>query len=114
LRLVQSLDRRRSAIVAQLRTGHIPLNRYLFRIHRSETLSCPHCGGLTPETVQHYLLLCPHYQHERHRHLRRTLGRKAESLPYILSSPDALAHLLRFVHATKRFNTTADSAQRPL
>ncbi|KAF5372678.1 hypothetical protein D9615_009837 [Tricholomella constricta] len=53
LKLVASLDRRRSATIAQLRTGHSPLNQHLFRIHRSESPSCPHCQGITPETVRH-------------------------------------------------------------
>lgn len=112
LKLIEYLDRRRSAIVAQLRTNHSSLNQHLFRIHCSETPSCPHCGGLTVETVRHYLLECPHYQFERHCHFRRKLKRKAESLSHILSSPDALLHLIRYIHATKRFKTTAESARR--
>ncbi|KAF5374631.1 hypothetical protein D9615_008911 [Tricholomella constricta] len=111
LKLVEYLDRRRSATVAQLRTGHSPLNQHLFRIHRAESPSCPHCLGITVETVRHYLLICPRYQHERHLHLRRNLKRKAESISYLLTSPDALKHLLRFVHATKRFKTSAQSAR---
>ncbi|KAF5384346.1 hypothetical protein D9615_003173 [Tricholomella constricta] len=109
LKLVASLDRRCSALIAQLRTGHSPLNQHLFRIHRSETPTCPHCQGITPETVRHFLLACPHYQHERHHHLRRNLKRKAESMSHLLSSPDALKHLLRFTHATKRFKSAAET-----
>ncbi|KAF8065221.1 hypothetical protein FPV67DRAFT_1418969, partial [Lyophyllum atratum] len=112
LRLVEFLDRRRSAFIAQLRTGHSPLNQHLFRIHRSETPSCPHCQGLTVETVRHYLIVCPHYQNERHRHLRQKLQRKAESLSFLLTSPDALKHVIRFIHATKRFKSTVKSARR--
>ncbi|KAF5386072.1 hypothetical protein D9615_002179 [Tricholomella constricta] len=111
LKLVASLDRRQSALIAQLRTGHSPLNQHLFRIHRSETPSCPHCQGITPETVRHFLLVCPHYQFERHHHLRRNLRRKAESLSHLLSSPDALKHLLRFIHATKRFKSAAETVR---
>ncbi|GLB41456.1 putative encoded by [Lyophyllum shimeji] len=37
LKLVEHLDRRRSALIAQLRTGHIPLNQHLFRIRRAES-----------------------------------------------------------------------------
>jgi ribonuclease HI len=104
LKLVEDLDRRQSAIITQLRTGHVPLNQHLFRIFRSETPVCPHCRALTPETVKHYLLQCPHYQHERHI-LRRKLKRKADSLPFLLSDSTATQPLLRFVNATKRFDT---------
>jgi ribonuclease HI len=103
LKLVEKLNRQHSAIIAQLRTGHSPLNQHLFRIHRSETPSCPHCLGLTVETVRHYLLQCPHYQHERHT-LRRKLKRAADSISYLLSNPAATKPLLNFIRATKRFS----------
>lgn len=112
LKLVDNLDRRQSAIIAQLRTGHTPLNQHLFRIRRSETPSCPHCQDITVETVEHFLFICPHYQHERHI-IRRKLRRKAESLPYLLSSPEAVKPLIRYIHATKRFQTQYKSARHP-
>ena len=62
LKLINDLNRSQSAILTQLRTGHSPLNQHLFRIHHSETPVCQHCRGITPETVIHYLLQCPHYQ----------------------------------------------------
>ena len=111
LRLVNDLDRRQSSIIAQLRTGHIPLNQHLFRIRRSETPTCPHCQGLTVETVRHYLLICPHYQHERHI-LRQKLKRKADSISFLLSKPEATKPLLNYIHATKRFKTQASSSRR--
>ncbi|KAF8077563.1 hypothetical protein FPV67DRAFT_594 [Lyophyllum atratum] len=100
-------------------------NRFQVLLLMQLTLSLPqdgghmasqrhHCGGITPETVRHFLLVCPHYQFERHRHFRRPLKRKAESLSYILSSHDALVHLIRYIHATKRFKTTSESARKLL
>jgi hypothetical protein len=111
LHLVNSLDRRQSAIIAQLRTGHVPLNHHLFRIRCSETPSCPHCQGIMVETVHHYMFSCPQYQRER-RALQRKLKRKAGSLSYLLTSPVATAPLLKYVHATKRFKTSPNSARR--
>ncbi|KNZ76929.1 hypothetical protein J132_10876 [Termitomyces sp. J132] len=87
MKLIRSLDRKHSAFLTQLRTQHIPLNKYLFRIRRSETPVCPHCGNLSVESVRHLLLVCPHYKFERHRYLRRKLRRKAESLSYLLTTP---------------------------
>lgn len=104
LKLVGKLDRRQSAIIAQLRTGHSPLNQHLFRIRRSESPVCPHCLGVTVESVHHFLFVCPHYQHERHI-LRRRLKRKAESISFLLSNASAVEPLLSFIHATKRFKT---------
>ncbi|KNZ76764.1 hypothetical protein J132_08837, partial [Termitomyces sp. J132] len=93
-----------SAILTQLWTGHAPLNAHLFRIKRSESLACPHCQGLTVETVQHFLLECSHYNRKQFTHLTRVLKRKAESIPHLLSAPDALKHLTRYIEATKRFH----------
>ena len=104
LKLVAPLNRQHSAILTQLRTGHSPLNLHLFRIHRSETPSCPHCQGITVETVKHYLLQCPHYQHERHI-LRRKLKRSADSLPFLLSNRAAIKPLINYIRSTKRFAT---------
>jgi ribonuclease HI len=111
LRLVNDLDRRQSSIIAQLRTGHIPLNQHLFRIRRSEAPTCPHCQGLIVETVRHFLFECPHYQHERHT-LRQKLKRKADSLSFLLTKPEAVKPLLNYIHSTKRFKTQPISARR--
>ena len=102
LKLINSLDRCQSALIAQLRTGHSQLNQHLFRIRRSETPSCPHCNGITVESVKHYLTQCPHYQHERH-HLRRKLRRQADSISFLLSNPAATKPLLAYIKSTKRF-----------
>ena len=66
LKLIDPLDRRQSTILTQLHTSHAPLNHHLFCIQHSKSPFCPHCQGLTVETVTHYLLQCPHYQHECH------------------------------------------------
>jgi hypothetical protein len=104
IRLTKLLDRRQSSILFQLRTGHISLNHHLFRIHKSESPSCPHCHGITVETVKHFLLDCPHYRKERHL-LQRKLHRNAASLSFLLNNPAAVIPLLKFVHSTGRFKT---------
>ena len=109
LRLVNDLDHHQASLIAQLHTGHIPLNHHLFRICRSETPTCPHCEGLMVETVRYYLFECPHYQHEHHA-LRQKLKRNADSLSFLLSKPEATKPLLGYIHATKHFKTNALSA----
>jgi ribonuclease HI len=104
LRLIKDLDRRQASLLFQLRSGHIALNLHLFRIHRSETPSCPHCQGITVESVKHFLIECPQYTQERHE-LRTKLRRNADSLSFLLSSPVAALPLLKFVHATGRFKS---------
>jgi len=47
---------------------------------------------------------CPFYARERHK-LQRKLCRNAGSLSFLLSSPDAVLPLLKFVHATGRFKS---------
>jgi ribonuclease HI len=104
LRLIKDLDRRQASLLFQLRSGHVGLNHHLFRIHRSETPSCPHCRGITVETVRHFLLDCPQYVRERHE-LRVKLRRNSDSLSFLLSSPVATLPLLKYVHATGRFKS---------
>lgn len=105
LKLTRDLRRGQASLLTQLRTGHIGLNQHLFRIKRSDTPSCPHCRGITPETVRHFIFDCPHYRRARH-DLQRTLRRKAGHLSYLLSHPDAIIPLLKYVHATGRLKQT--------
>jgi hypothetical protein len=88
----------------QLRTGHIGLNQHLFRICKAESPSCPHCQGITVETVKHYLLDCPFYRKERHT-LQSKLCHNTHSLSFLLSSPITIKPLLKYVHSTGHFKT---------
>jgi len=76
------LSHHHSSIIIQLRMGHSLLNQHLFRIFHSETPTCPHCPGLTPETVCHFLLICPYYQNECHLLCQKPKC-KAESIPFL-------------------------------
>ncbi|KNZ82106.1 hypothetical protein J132_08289 [Termitomyces sp. J132] len=108
MRLTSSLDCHQSAMLMQFRMGHLPLNLHLFRIRHAESPVCPHCRGLTVESVQHFILECPQYHYERHIHLVQPLKRRAESLTYLFSTPNAIKHLLRYTEATKRFKLAPD------
>jgi ribonuclease HI len=113
LSLVKGLDRRQASLLSQLRTGHIGLNRHLFRIRKVESPVCPHCRGITVETVKHVLLDCPFYRRERHV-LQIKLKRNASSIPFLLSSPAAVKHLLTFIHSTGRFKDYTLPDDRPM
>jgi len=105
LKLVSSLNRAQVSILTQLRTGHIGLNVHLFRIGRSGTPSCPHCGGITVESIRHFLFHCPRYAQAR-QVVRRKLKRDANCLPFLLNQAQALKPLMKYIHATKRFDGT--------
>lgn len=106
LTLAGELKRNEASLLFQLRTGHIPLRAHLYKIKKATSPSCPHCGNDDQhETVFHYLIQCEHYRHERHI-LFLKLKRMASSLSYLLTSDDAVAPLLSFVHATSRLRST--------
>jgi hypothetical protein len=111
LRLTKDLNRSQASLLMQLRTGHIRLNQHLFRIRKAESPSCPHCWGITVETVKHFLLDCPFYRKERHS-LQTKLRRNAHSLSFLLSSPVAIKPLLNFIHATGRFKSFLEVSNR--
>ena len=100
MKAIRSLSRRQAAIIFQLRSGHVPLNAHLYRISRAASPTCPACGG-APETVLHYILVCPAYSGARARYLSG-MGRSGRHLSTLLGTPDAWRPLLRFVGATRR------------
>lgn len=67
---------------------HWILNHHLFCIHQLETPSCPHCHGITVETIKHFLLDCPHYVQEHHE-LCTKLCQNSDSLSFLLSNHEA-------------------------
>ncbi|KZP31418.1 hypothetical protein FIBSPDRAFT_944955 [Athelia psychrophila] len=66
LKLIDHYKRKQASIISQFHTNHAPLNQTLFRIKRVDSPACPHCGGITVETICHYILDCPHYALARH------------------------------------------------
>ena len=113
LKLVQGLDRRQASLLTQLRTGHSCLNQHLFRIRKVESPVCPHCRGITVETVKHFLIDCPFYRHERHI-LQTRLKRNAASVSFLLSNPAATKHLLTYICATGRFREHFGTDDKPM
>ena len=75
IKLVAHFPKRLTSLYISLRSQHIPLNKYLYRIGKKESPHCEHCPQ-TDETVHHFILECQHYQRQRHT-LTCALGRKA-------------------------------------
>ena len=98
---VAGLNRRQTSVLTQLRTGHIPLNKHLFRINKSDTPHCPHCPN-TDEDTSHLLFHCNRYVIHRHK-LVLAVKRKAFHSRHILSNPAAIRHTLNYVNSTGRF-----------
>ena len=93
----------------QLRTGHIPLNRFLHRIGKTDSPTCPACRA-ADETVLHYLLDCPGYAHERHG-LAQAVGRNSKSLQHLLGNWRAYKVLLLYIGTMGRFKDTYGDLQ---
>ncbi|QRV94576.1 Reverse transcriptase from transposon X-element protein [Ceratobasidium sp. AG-Ba] len=101
-KLAQTMPRRHASLLIQLRSGHIPLNAYLYRFGHAESASCPACNQRA-ETVEHYLMNCPAYEQERQRR-NIAFPPSANSLPTLLSSKEAARHLITYVRETGRFH----------
>jgi ribonuclease HI len=101
MKVIAALPKKHTAILIQLRTGHIGLNAHLHRIKRSDTPLCPCCRRHN-ETVTHYLLHCPAH-HEARTAFTDRVGPDARNIKKILSKPEFVPYLFRYVAATERF-----------
>lgn len=103
-KLTKGFGKIHTSIIVQLRTGHAPLNRHLFKIKKIETPMCPACGRYE-ETVMHYLLQCTAYSRQRH-NMRATLKRQTLNMKMLLAQRKNLPALINYVEQTKRFTMT--------
>ncbi|QRV84548.1 Reverse transcriptase from transposon X-element protein [Ceratobasidium sp. AG-Ba] len=100
-KLAQTMPRRHASLLIQLRTGHVPLNAYLHRFGHVESASCPACNQRA-ETVEHFLMHCSAYEQERRRR-NAAFPASANSLTTLLSSKEAVRHLLTYIRETGWF-----------
>jgi ribonuclease HI len=95
-------NRNGAATIAQLRTGHCGLNRYL---HRFGIKGSPYCQcGYGKETVEHYLLECRNYREQRNK-LRREAGKGMMRMERLLGDPKIIKHTLEYIKETGRLET---------
>ena len=107
LQLTKEISKSQASVFFQLRSEHIPLCKYLFRIGKTDSPVCAlcQCGD---ETVHHFLFNCPAHHHARF-DLGHALGRHSKSLRYLLGNKKALKPLIHFVNDTGHFRSAADS-----
>ena len=99
-----SLSRKLVSLIAQLATSHVPLNAYLYKFKLVDKPQCPACGG-SKEDVDHFLLKCPAYAHERWA-LAQSAKKKKKLLTIetLFSNQELTIPLANFVKATHRFS----------
>lgn len=95
------ISRNSASLIFQLRVGHAPLNEYLFKLGKVASAQCPACGE-AKETVEHFLLRCPKYAHERWV-LFKNFRDSSPRLVDVLSNPKAIISTINYIHATERF-----------
>ena len=99
-----NLSRKLASLIAQLATSHVPLNAYLYKFKLVDKPQCPACGD-SKEDMDHFLLKCPAYAHERWA-LSQSAKKKRKLLTIeaLFSDQDLTVPLANFVKATHRFS----------
>ena len=112
LKATRFMPKSRSGVIFQLRSGHIALNKHLYRIKRSDTPNCLQCDSAILESVHHFLFECPRYERERHI-LHCEVGRAASSTVDLLGTGEAVSEMLKFVKSTGRLSLKQGEVQPP-
>jgi hypothetical protein len=80
---------------------HAPLAKHLHRLNKHPSPNCP-CYGQHNETVEHFLNFCP--AHDAARRQLRAASRLAAFTKHLLSDPDLLPPLFRYIQQAGRFH----------
>jgi len=99
-----------ASMIYQLRCRHVPLNGYLSRFCKVDSDRCPACGACM-ETVEHFMLQCPNYAHERWP-LRCRLNSTLLHITELLSDKRNILQVINYIHATERFQTEKTAEQQ--
>ncbi|KAG0141677.1 hypothetical protein CROQUDRAFT_663532 [Cronartium quercuum f. sp. fusiforme G11] len=107
-RSLQKLEKSRASIIFQLRSGHIALNFYLFRMGKKDNVLSGNCTTCkVPETPEHFLIRCKRFNQQR-RILRQAVKKKKiktnlSSYTSLINNPKLFFLISEFVLNTKRF-----------
>jgi len=101
------LSREQASLLMQVRSGHFPLNVFLFRIGKSDTKQCQACQlqpdeEAPPETLNHFLFECEAYTAQRTT-LARIIGRENLNLKAIMQHTKSMKALVHYIKKTRRF-----------
>ena len=98
-KLPQLPSRRYDTIIFRLRTGHCRLNQHLNRIGCASSPLCHRCG--TPESVEHYIINCPLYDHQREPLKNVTNQLQLPfTIPNLLTHPIIIPYVAEYVVST--------------
>ena len=110
--LTRDPTRVQTSLITQLRTGHILLNKHLYCIKKSSSLTCSSCQQ-SEESVHHFLYECRAYCHARVKMLRK-LGHKASSTRHLLSTEGGIQEVLKYAAETERLRSIFGDVPQPL
>jgi hypothetical protein len=110
-KITKDMPRKQASLLIQLRTGHIALNKYMYKIGKTSSPTCTQCQS-TQETVHHYLFRCPAFNEQRKR-MEKRLKRGASSIKTLLGGHKAMKHLFRYIHDTRRFEKSYGDVSLP-
>jgi hypothetical protein len=99
-----SLTRKQSSMIIQIRSGHFPLNNYLYKIQKINSNGCTQCGEDQegpPETVQHFVFDCPAHVAARNE-LTNKIGLNHFSFKDIMADTNRMKALTTFINRTGR------------
>jgi ribonuclease HI len=104
------LSRNQASIIMQIRSGHIPLKRYLYNIKKTNSDICQDCedeenGIHCRETVNHFIFECPAHEKERDEMLGK-IKRSNFNFKDIMSNTDYMKALANYVNNTERLKRT--------
>lgn len=102
---LNQLEKGQAAAIFQLRCGHCPLRKFLYRIGVEEHNRCTTC--FATETPAHFLVYCKKYTRQR-RDFRKKLKEEdikvnTNSAWAILDSPKTYPYLAQYIQDTERF-----------
>jgi len=102
-KLTNKLMRKQTSILIQMRTGHLPLNDYLYKRKLAQLPNCNACLGGHKETLEHLLKECIAYKEQR-KNLRKVLReRSLADFSTMLSDPKRARLIVKFVEGTKHW-----------
>lgn len=110
--LIAPLSQQHANILFQLRINDVSRQTYLQWIGKAPTATCPTCHT-APETVAHFLLVCPTYPLHNVVHFCPP-GYSGHTLTSHLNSADSIHPLFGYINATGQFRSVFGPLNAPL
>lgn len=98
---LKPLNKHAIAAITQLRSGHAPLNQYLYKYQQRSDPACECETGI--ETSDHFLFICPRYEPQRKTLLKALKSSRIKPSTEALSNPKAFSAIAEYCDATWRF-----------